>query len=64
MASMTVAVQRYGLVWRDLEGVSQVSAGCFDRPAARRRKKALKETGCTRVEIIEVGPGELPEPAA
>ncbi|MFD9005046.1 hypothetical protein ACFV0T_29520 [Streptomyces sp. NPDC059582] len=58
---MTTATQRYGLVWTDREGVSQVSAGRFDKPAAKRRRKALKETGCTRVEIVAVRPGEVPE---
>ncbi|MEU1192017.1 hypothetical protein [Streptomyces sp. NPDC005859] len=60
---MTTATHHYALVWTDRDGVPQASAGRYDKPAAKRRRKALKETGCTRVEIVPVRPGELPEPA-
>ncbi|MFF5185833.1 hypothetical protein ACFY30_19010 [Streptomyces sp. NPDC000345] len=58
---MTTATHHYGLTWTDRDGVPQASAGAYAKPAAKRRRKALKETGCTRVEIVPVKPGELPE---
>ncbi|MER6678237.1 hypothetical protein [Streptomyces sp. NPDC000983] len=59
---MTTAMHHYGLTWTDRDGVPQASAGRYDKPAAKRRRKALRDTGCTRVVIVSVGPGELPEP--
>ncbi|MFJ5778869.1 hypothetical protein [Streptomyces sp. NPDC093094] len=54
----------YGLTWTDRDGVPQASAGGYDKPAAKRRRKALKEIGCTCVEIVQLRPGEILEPAA
>ncbi|MEU8648150.1 hypothetical protein AB0C91_40400 [Streptomyces sp. NPDC048674] len=54
---------RYSLKWTDPDGVPQAAAGHYDKRAATKRRRALKSVGCTRVEVVVVEPGELPEPA-
>ncbi|EGX61495.1 hypothetical protein SZN_02127 [Streptomyces zinciresistens K42] len=60
---MTTAMRRYGLRWNDPDGASQASAALFEKPAAIRRKRALKASGCTHVKVVEVPPGEIVHPA-
>jgi hypothetical protein len=60
---MSTAKRRYSLVWTDPDGASQASAGRYDKRSAARRRRALEAVGCTRVEVVVVEPGELPEPA-
>ncbi|MFC8248551.1 hypothetical protein [Streptomyces chartreusis] len=58
---MTTARRRYGLTWTDPDGAAQASAGIFDKSAAIRRQRALKAAGCTRVKVVKVHQGELPQ---
>ncbi|MFD8306712.1 hypothetical protein ACFV29_30860 [Streptomyces sp. NPDC059690] len=60
---MTMAVRRYGLTWTDPDGAVQASAGLFDKQAAIRRRRALKDAGCKHVKVVKVHAGELPQPA-
>ncbi|MGW7244280.1 hypothetical protein [Streptomyces sp. NPDC054804] len=57
-----VTMQNYGLIWTDPTGAPRASAVAYDEPSAQHRKGALESGGCTRVEIVAVRPGELPEP--
>lgn len=54
----------YGITWTDPAGVPRASAVTYDQPSPRQRKGELEAAGCTRVEIVETKPGELPEPQA
>jgi hypothetical protein len=54
----------YGLLWTDPDGVPQASAGRYDKRSAKRRRTELKAVGCTRVEIVPVRPGDVPEPVS
>ncbi|MGW1965524.1 hypothetical protein ACWCPD_35365 [Streptomyces sp. NPDC001935] len=60
---MSTAQRRYSLTWTDPDGAPQASAGRYDKRSATRRRRALEAVGCTRVEVVVVEPGELPEPA-
>ena len=53
----------YSLTWSDLDGVPQAAAGRYDKRAAAKRRRALQAVGRTRVQVVVVKPGELPEPA-
>ncbi|MER5583433.1 MULTISPECIES: hypothetical protein [Streptomyces] len=64
MISMTSATQNYGLLWTDPDGTPQASAGRYDKRSAKHRRTELKAVGCTRVEIVPVRPGEVPEPVS
>jgi hypothetical protein len=59
---MTIAMQNYALTWTDTHGVPRASAVAYDKPSAGQRKTELEEAGCTSVSIVEVKPGQLPEP--
>ncbi|MGD1222164.1 MULTISPECIES: hypothetical protein [Streptomyces] len=58
---MTSTKRRYSLTWTDPDGAAQASAGHYDKRSATRRRRALEAVGCTRVEVVVVKPGELPE---
>jgi hypothetical protein len=62
--AMTSVMQHYGLLWTDPDGVPQASAGRYDKRSAKRRRTELKAVGCTRVEIVPVRPGDVPEPVS
>ncbi|MEU1513272.1 hypothetical protein ABZ490_14110 [Streptomyces sp. NPDC005811] len=62
MISTTSATQNYGLLWTDPDGTPQASAGGYDKRSAKHRRTELKAVGCTRVAIVPVKPGEVPEP--
>ncbi|MDQ0681148.1 hypothetical protein QFZ66_000320 [Streptomyces sp. B4I13] len=62
MISMTSVMQNYGLRWTDPDGTPQASAGRYDKRSAKHRRTELKAVGCTRVEIVPVRPGDVPEP--
>ncbi|MER6789704.1 hypothetical protein ABT330_34700 [Streptomyces sp. NPDC000658] len=64
MISMTSAMQNFGLLWTDPDGTPQASAGSYDKRSAKHRRTELKAVGCTRVEIVPVKPGEVPEPVS
>jgi hypothetical protein len=64
MISMTSVMQNYGLLWTDPDGAPQASAGRYDKRSAKRRRTELQAVGCTRVEIVPVRPGEVPEPVS
>ncbi|MEU4172642.1 hypothetical protein AB0F46_37865 [Streptomyces sp. NPDC026665] len=60
---MSTVKRRYSLTWTDPDGAPQAAAGRYDKRSATRRRRALEAVGCTRVEVVVVEPGELPEPA-
>ncbi|MEU5637494.1 hypothetical protein ACH47C_33655 [Streptomyces rishiriensis] len=64
MVPMTSVMQNYGLLWTDPDGTPQASAGRYDKRSAKHRRTELKAVGCTRVEIVPVRPGEVPEPVS
>ncbi|MDX3800479.1 hypothetical protein [Streptomyces sp. AK04-3B] len=64
MISMTSVMQYYGLLWTDPDGAPQASAGRYDKRSAKHRRTELKAVGCTRVEIVPVRPGDVPEPVS
>ncbi|MEU9979481.1 hypothetical protein [Streptomyces sp. NPDC051014] len=60
--SSRTVMRNYGLTWTDPTGTHRASAVAYDRPSAEHRKRDLEDAGCTRVDIVAVRPGELPEP--
>lgn len=64
MAPMTITMQNFALTWTDPDGTPRASAVAYDEPSAGQRKSELEAAGCTRIEIVEVKPGTLPEPRA
>lgn len=55
-------MKNYALTWTDPGGTPRASASAYDQPSVNRRKAELEDAGCTDIEIVEVKPGELPEP--
>ncbi|MEU3528801.1 hypothetical protein AB0E62_33970 [Streptomyces sp. NPDC038707] len=55
-------MQSYSFTWTDPVGRHRASAVAYDKASADRRRKELEAEGCTDIEIVEVGPGQLPEP--
>ena len=64
MACMPITMKNYGLTWTATDGTRHSSAVAYDEPSAERRKQELEDDRCTDVTIVEVKPGQLPEPAA
>lgn len=59
---MTINMTNYGLTWTDPDGKPQASAVAYDKSSGEEQKKVLEDAGCADVEIVEVKPGQLPEP--
>jgi len=57
-------MNNYALTWTGPDGRPHASAIAYDEPSAARRRDELEAAGCTRVEIVTVAPGQLPEPRA
>ncbi|MFK0154058.1 hypothetical protein ACIQVK_18550 [Streptomyces sp. NPDC090493] len=61
---MTVKMINFGLTWTDTGGAHRASAVAYDRVSGERQKLRLEDAGCTAVELVEVQPGQLPQPRA
>ncbi|MER6079269.1 hypothetical protein [Streptomyces sp. NPDC001833] len=59
---MTTTMINFGLTWTDTEGVHRASAVSYDKVSGERQKQRLEEASCTDVELVEVRPGQLPQP--
>jgi hypothetical protein len=57
-------MQNYALTWTDPDGRPRASAVAYDKTSADERRGELEDAGCTDIEIVEVKPGELPQPRA
>jgi hypothetical protein len=57
-------MKNYALTWTDTTGTPRASAVAYDEKSADKRRRELEDAGCTDIEIVEVKPGELPEPRA
>lgn len=57
-------MQNYGLTWTSPDGAPRASAVAYDKTSADERKTELEDAGCTRIEIVPVKPGQLPQPRA
>lgn len=64
MARMTITMKNYGLTWTAIDGTRCSSAVAYDEPSGKRRKQELEDGLCKDVQLVEVKPGQLPEPAA
>lgn len=64
---MAITMRNYGLTWTAPDGTHCSSAVAYDEASAERRKQELEDDHCTDVEVVEVvevKPGQLPEPVA
>ena len=61
---MAITMTNYGLTWTDPDGTPRAASVSYDKASAEQRKQELEAAGCTQVEIVEIKPGELPEPQA
>jgi hypothetical protein len=61
---MTTTMISYGLTWTDPDGKHRASAVAYDKVAGERRQQKLCDDGCTDIELVQVRPGQLPEPTA
>ncbi|MER6182976.1 hypothetical protein [Streptomyces sp. NPDC001652] len=61
---MTITMQSFALTWTGPDGVPRASAVSYDKTSADHRKSELEKSGATSIEIVEIKPGELPEPRA
>ncbi|MFD8609577.1 hypothetical protein [Streptomyces sp. NPDC059631] len=61
---MSVTMKNFALLWTDPAGVPRASRVSYDDASAKRREEELLASGASRVEIVAVKPGELPEPRA
>ncbi|GGN46043.1 hypothetical protein [Streptomyces fuscichromogenes] len=61
---MAINMINHALTWTDPGGVHHASAVAYDKVSGERQKQRLKDARCTDVELVEVRPGELPQPKA
>jgi hypothetical protein len=59
---MATTMISYGLTWTDPAGMPQASAVAYDKASGEQRKRELEDGGATDVALIEVKPGQLPQP--
>lgn len=59
---MTTTMRSFGLTWTDSDGTPRASAVAYDNSSADQRRTELERAGATRIKVVPVTPGELPEP--
>ncbi|WP_432008753.1 hypothetical protein [Streptomyces bacillaris] len=59
---MPITMQNFALTWTDAAGKRRASTVAYDKPSAEHRKAELKAVGATDVAIVQIRPGELPQP--
>lgn len=57
-------MQNYALTWTDPDGTPRSSAVAYDKTSGERQAQNLRDAHCTDVELVEVKPGQLPQPKA